>query len=84
MRTRKISKMPEPEQEEHPDDRALRQSAEVAAEKAIGPFWRKHWKEFVALVQVYADAKAQSQLEALREKFWGLNCEQGEPPQGAS
>ena len=69
---------------EHPEDREIRLQAENEAKRTIGPFWRGHWKEFVSLVQSYADDDAQESFENLREKFWANNGEIGDPPQGAS
>jgi hypothetical protein len=66
---------------EHPEDRKLRLEAIAEAKETIGPFWRQHWREFVALVQTYADVEAAEKLEALRVQFWGvLDLPKGPPP----
>jgi hypothetical protein len=65
---------------EHPDDRSLRLKAEADAKKTIGPFWRKRWRAFVALVQTYADLDAHEQLEVLRGEFWGVDLKAGPAP----
>lgn len=54
----------------HPEDVRMEREAKTLAKKAIGPFWRRRWRAFVALVQTYADAEAHDKLDALREEFW--------------
>lgn len=62
----KLKEMPE----EHPEDRKARERAEAAAKGVIAAFVAEHQQELAALVQTYADAKAEALLRDLREKFW--------------
>jgi hypothetical protein len=66
---------------EHPEDRRMRREAIAEARTTIGPFWRKNWRLFVALVETYADDMAHVRLDALRERYWGsIRPKKGPPP----
>lgn len=68
---------------EHAEDRKLRLAAQAEARSTIGPFWRKNWRKFVALVSTYADHLADKKMMDLRDEFWGNTQKKGEPPKGA-
>lgn len=65
---------------EHPEDRRMRLESVKEAKETIGPFWRKRWRRFVALVQTYPDDKAHELLDVLREDYWGERLPKGPPP----
>lgn len=65
---------------EHPEDRKERLASIREARRTIGPFYRKHWRRFVALVQTYPDGEAHELLDKLREDYWAMHHPVGPPP----
>jgi hypothetical protein len=58
---------------EHPDDKAMRETAQKGAAKIIEAFFAANSERFKALVGSYFDAQAEDLLQQLREEFWSTD-----------
>lgn len=61
--------------EEHPEDRKVREDGENYAREKGAAFCEKHRAQLNTLITIYADSRAESMLDALREQFWTRDWE---------